>query len=168
MKNIFLVLMFLPFLFSCQTENTISSYSKFVGDINFDEKVDDPEFKKCGIHQDFSFQYYHENGFQFSGEKYRILEELSSKNIYSTENFDGYIIIKFIVNCEGKAGMFRVQQMNMNYQKMEGNHQMIKKLLDFTKSLTGWLPKEYRGEKVDYYQYLTYKIKDGKITEILP
>jgi hypothetical protein len=28
--------------------------------------------------------------------------------------------------------------------------------------------KEIKGLKVDYYQYLTYKIENGKVSEVLP
>jgi len=45
---------------------------------------------------------------------------------------------------------------------------MEEKLLRFTKSLEGWIPKEIKGFKADYYQYLTYKIEDGKVSEVLP
>ncbi|MEF9480397.1 hypothetical protein OWR28_24350 [Chryseobacterium sp. 1B4] len=41
-------------------------------------------------------------------------------------------------------------------------------MLQFTKSLDGWMPKEIQGLKVDYYQYLTYKIENGKVSEVLP
>lgn len=42
------------------------------------------------------------------------------------------------------------------------------KLLKFAKLLNGWMPKKIEGLKIDYYQYLTYKIEDGKVSEVLP
>ena len=72
------------------------------------------------------------------------------------------------MNCEGKTGMFRVQQMDENYKETFFDKRFTNQLLEFTKSLNEWIPKEYLGIKINYYQYLTFKIKDGKISEILP
>jgi len=36
------------------------------------------------------------------------------------------------------------------------------------KSLKGWKVKQMESKKIDYYQYLTYKIENGKIVEVLP
>jgi hypothetical protein len=51
---------------------------------------------------------------------------------------------------------------------MRLDEELENKLLKFTKSLDGWMPKEIKGLKVDYYQYLTYKIENGKVSEVLP
>ncbi|WP_172625767.1 hypothetical protein [Chryseobacterium panacisoli] len=48
------------------------------------------------------------------------------------------------------------------------DEELENKLLQFTKSLDGWMQKEIQGLKVDYYQYLTYKIENGKVSEVLP
>lgn len=165
LKNIFLI--FLPLLFSCQTEKVTTSYPKFVGDISYDKSIDG-DFKKCGEHQNFSFQYYHFNGFHYKGEKFEIFQQLKSQNLSGDKNLNGYITIRFLVNCEGKSGMFRTQQMNLDYKETLLDNNLTNKLLDFTKSLNGWLPKEQEGKKIDYYQYLTYKIENGQVVEILP
>ena len=48
------------------------------------------------------------------------------------------------------------------------DEELENKLLKFTKSLNGWMPKEVKGLKIDYYQYLTYKIENGQVSEVLP
>ena len=58
--------------------------------------------------------------------------------------------------------------MNENYVEENFDKDLTAKLLNFTKSLNGWVPKEIEGYKLDYYQYLTYKITNGKVSEILP
>ncbi|WP_167032254.1 hypothetical protein [Chryseobacterium sp. Tr-659] len=58
--------------------------------------------------------------------------------------------------------------MNRDLKDMILDPELENKLLQFTKSLDGWLPKEIKGLKVDYYQYLTYKIENGKVSEVLP
>ena len=54
--------------------------------------------------------------------------------------------------------------MNFNYQKTEFDRNLVQELLKFTKNLDGW----ENFQKIDYYQYLTYKIENGKVVKILP
>jgi hypothetical protein len=54
----------------------------------------------------------------YSGEKSKILNTFKSKYQPITDkNQNGLIRIRFIVNCEGKAGRFRVLQSDYNYQE---------------------------------------------------
>lgn len=154
--------------FSCQAEKTVSNYPKFVGDIEYDTKIDYSNFKKCGEGQGYSFQYYDSNGFQYKGEKIAIIRALEKQNISGEKSTNGYITIRFVVNCEGNTGMFRMQKLDKNYKEIHLDEKLGEQLLNFTKSLNGWLPKIIQNKPVDYYQYLTYKIEDGKIVEILP
>ena len=158
----------LPILFSCQSEKNVTVYPNQVGDIVFDKNIDNPDFKRC-LDKDYGIQYYNNSeGFQYKGEKIAIIRELEKLNLSSSKKINGYITIRFIVNCEGKTGLFRVQQMNDNYLEENLDKDFSVKLLNFTKSLNGWIPIEIRGKKLDYYQYLTYKITNGKVSEILP
>ncbi|PKF72896.1 hypothetical protein [Chryseobacterium sp. PMSZPI] len=157
-------------LISCQTER-ISKYPKTVGDIEFDTTQDAADFKKCGKAKDWpvSFQYYQGvKQFDYKGEKIAIVEKLNKENIESEKNINGYITVRFLVNCEGKTGLFRLKHMNSEWKDAMLDQELENKLLQFTKSLDGWKPKEIEGFKVDYYQYLTYKIENGKVSEVLP
>jgi len=169
MKNIFYILFLLPILFSCQSEKVIIIYPDHVGDVEFNKNIDDPDFKKC-MDKDYGIQYYDYNsdGLQYKGEKIEIVQALEKLKLSASRNTNGYVTIRFLVNCEGKTGLFRTQQMNENYTEENFDKDFIQKLLNFTKSLNGWTPKEVQGLKSDYYQYLTYKITDGKVSEILP
>ncbi|MDR2237502.1 MAG: hypothetical protein LBE92_15385 [Chryseobacterium sp.] len=158
-------------LMSCQAEKKLSRYPDTVGDIQFDRNLDDVDLKKCGKGKDrpFSFQYYHgTKEFDYKGEKIAIVERLNAENIYSEKKINGYITVRFLINCEGKTGLFRVSSMNSDLEDSGLDQELENKLLKFTKSLNGWMPKEIEGFKVDYYQYLTYKIENGKVSEVLP
>lgn len=171
MKAVYLFTLFSFALFSCQVEKATGKYPDTVGDIAFDEKLDEAEFKKCGAGKErpFSFQYYHgSKTFGYKGEKIAITEKLKKENIYSEKKVNGYITVRFLVNCEGKTGLFRLRHMNSELKDIALDQELENKLLNFTKSLNGWMPKEIEGLKVDYYQYLTYKIEDGKVSEVLP
>lgn len=144
-------------------------YLNEVGDIQFDSKIDDPTFKACNPEQ--SFQYYNfSKGFQYKGEKYEIWniwQNISKSNLNILPE-TGYITVRFLVNCNGKTGLFRIQQMDKDYKKTLFDKNTIYIILNFVKSLNSWPVQEYKQKKVDYYQYLTFKLEDGIIKEILP
>ena len=90
---------------------------------------------------------------------------------YNSENVkkeNAWVRIRFIVNCFGKSDRFRILTANYDYEPIEIDKNITSQLLEITKNLNGWIPKQERGGKIDYYQYLIFKIKDGKIDEILP
>ncbi|GEN71755.1 MULTISPECIES: hypothetical protein [Chryseobacterium] len=58
--------------------------------------------------------------------------------------------------------------MNTDLKETGPDKELEDRLLRFTKSLDGWMPKEKKGFKAGYYQYLTYKIENGKVSEVLP
>lgn len=167
MKNLLVFILLSPLVLSCQAENAVSKYPAQVGDISFDKKIDD-EFERC-VNDKLTFQYYNDaNSFNYKGEKIEIQRKLAGLHFQSDQTANGYITIRFVVNCDGKTGLFRVQQMNTNYEESTFNKKLNGQLLNFTKNLDGWIPKEYLGVKLNYYQYLTFKIENGKVSEILP
>ncbi|MDP9958937.1 hypothetical protein [Chryseobacterium lathyri] len=168
-KTVYFLALFSFVLMSCQTEKNINKYPVTVGDIEFDEKLDDPDFKKCTPEKLISLQYYQgEKGFNYKGEKLAIIEKLQKEKISSETKMNGYITVRFLVNCEGKTGLFRVQQMNEDLKEIVLDKELGDRLLRFTKSLDGWIPQKIKGFKTGYYQYLTYKIENGKVSEVLP
>lgn len=155
---------------SCRqrTEFIETSYPDKVGDIVFDADLDDPSFEVCN--ESKTFQYYNiPNGFPFEGEKIKLVEifraAVDNKNF---KNETGYVTIRFIVNCEGSTGRFRVQQMNSEFHETRFDKNLVDVLLKTTTKLKGWVIASDGVEKFDYYQYLTFKIEGGKLTEILP
>lgn len=149
------------------SEKRKDKYPRQVGDIAFDSNTDDKKFKVCN--ENNIIQYYSLNGIQYAGEKVKIVEHFKEK--FQGENFkseSGYVTIRFIVNCEGKSDRFRVQEFDWDYQAKKFSKDLIKQLLELTKQLDGWMVPEYKNKKRDYYQYLTFKIVDGQINEILP
>jgi hypothetical protein len=58
--------------------------------------------------------------------------------------------------------------MDMNYLPSKFDDTIVNQLLSITKSLDGWVLGEYKGKNYDYYQYLTFKIINNKLIEILP
>jgi hypothetical protein len=162
-------LILLSFLSCCSRLSPSNpDYPRHVGDLSFDAKTDDPNFKVCNETE--VFQYYNfGNGLQYKGEKPKIVEHFTrglTKQGAPTDT--GFITIRFIVNCQGATGRFRVQGIDSNYQEKKFSPALTGQLLSLTKQLDGWVIGKYEGMIYDYYQYLTFKIENGKLIEIMP
>lgn len=167
MRKIHLVLFILAITYSCgQKLENKANYPAHVGDIAFDERIDDTNFKVC--HEERVFQYF-EIGFRYKGEKAKINEYFKEgfKGKNSTDN-SGYLTIRFIVNCAGKTGRFRIEGMDINYKEKVFDKGLVNQILALTKKMDGWETTEGGGIKRDYYQYLTFKLENGKLIEIMP
>ena len=146
-----------------------SAFPRQVGDILFDPALDDPTFTICdsaSVAQYYSFF----DGLQYEGEKTVVVDHFLSQynpDPYRTES--GFLSIRFLVNCQGVAGRYRVySQVDEHLNPKQFSTALSEELMRLTKALDGWLVASYEGEPWDYYQYLTFKLEEGKITEITP
>jgi len=58
--------------------------------------------------------------------------------------------------------------MDVEDREKKFSDSLSSQLLSLTKELDGWLVGEMEGKKYDYYQYLTFKMENGKLIEIMP
>ena len=141
------------------------------GDIPFDEKTDDPDFKLCYTNNDIRQYFNFSKGVQYKGEKPAI-DHYFKVNYQAVEsNQSGLIRIRFIVNCKGETDRFRLMAMDGNFQAINFSTEITDQLLDLTQKMNGWLPiemEEMNNTTWDYYQYLIFKIHNGEIIEIMP
>jgi len=169
MKRIIIIAILLIFTITiCKSQKqVVEGYKENVGDIDFNYNIDNPDFK---VGKGKILQYYNfSNGVMIKGENIYIDEYFKHKydNSYVTKE-SGYITIRFIVNKEGEIGWFRIQEMNMLYEPKKFDKSISNQILELTKHITGWKVGEKNGTKYDYYQYLTFKIEEGLINEIMP
>ena len=155
-------------IFSCSEKRTEQEYFHDLGEIPFDEQLDDINFKVC--HEDITFPFnYGGVGLVYTGEKRELVNTIRDKFKYpKTSGQTGFITIRFIINCEGKAGRFRTTEMGLNLKPKEFNDDLVQQILNITKSLNGW--KAYKNnERIwDYQQYLTFKFDNGELKDIMP
>ncbi len=165
-QNILLVALLL--IYGCQPPKAQDSkYLRWVGDIAYDTQIDSPSFVVCDeshIPQYFNFA----KGMQYHGEKPALITAIHEKYKSVNTSQSGLVRIRFVVNCKGETGRFRMQAMNWEYQPQEFDHQITNQLLSITKSLSGWKRLGSDSIEKDYYQYLIFKIDNGDIIEILP
>lgn len=151
------------------TKVTEKKEPRMVGDIPFDEAIDDPNFEVC--HGEFRLVQYFALGMKtYEGEKIA-LDRIFKKHYdpTGTPSQSGLIRIRFIVNCEGKTGRFRIQGMNSAYEPMNFDESITSQLLEITRSLDQWkVFKNDMDRTLEYYQYLIFKIESGNLTEIMP
>jgi len=156
---------------ACSSEHSTKTklnYLRWIGDIEFDSTLDNPDFELChgesSVNQYFNF----EQGLQYEGEKKSIIDEFDNKYQPIQSNESGLIRIRFIVNCKGETDRFRILTMDKYFDEKEFDPRIINQLLRITKGLNGWKILPNTEEARDYYQYLIFKIEAGNIVEILP
>lgn len=172
MKRTIPILLAFCAIIACQrkehTSPTDQEYLRWVGDIAPDPLLDDPDFAPC--FEGNAYQYFNmHQGFRYQGEK-PALERTFAKDYDATKakKESGLIRIRFLVNCQGQAGRFRLIGMDEQYQEKSFDASITDQLLAITKNLDGWEAMENRNGPTDYYLYLIFKIKDGAIAEIIP
>ena len=135
----------------------VSNYPAHVGDIEFDEALDDSSFETC---DSYIPQYY------ALSDDFRIDNDVFVSHFESVSIEDNtpltYHTIRFVVNCKGKIGWLRKETMTSDYQATELDSGLSEKIEAKLRAFDQWPTGR------DFYQYLTFKIKGGKIEEIMP
>jgi hypothetical protein len=145
-----------------------SKYLSMVGDIAHDPKLDDPNFTLCDDKNTKQYHNLHEE-MQYEGEKYALDQTFTSQFKADPKIKDsGMIRIRFMVNCKGHTGRFRLMSSDYDYKEKQFNSAITDQLMEITKGLTGWKILSDKSGPKDYHQYLIFKITDGQIKEILP
>ena len=155
MNRAIIILFITFFVLSCKTEKETQNakgYLRWVGDIKKDTLSDNPNFKVCNGDEQI-LQYFNlGKGPVYNGEKSTILNAFKSNYKPITDkNQNGFIRIRLVVNCAGKAGRLRLLQSDYNYQKIEFDKRIVTQLNKITKSIENW-EILYRDEiPIDYY-----------------
>jgi hypothetical protein len=147
-----------------QCKSTTREYPQKVGEIVFDPKLDDANFFICN-------EGFIPEGYQVStsykGEAWAILTQLKAGFQYNDSFIgSGYVTIRFVVNCKGEAGRYRILQVDENYQPTEFSQPLLHHLLSLTKGLTQWNAGKYRDQPRDSYEHVIFKIERGQLALI--
>jgi len=122
-------------------------------------------FQTCS---DYIFDYYNPERPTYNtgknGLRTFILENY--KNNGYTDS--GYLNIRFVINCEGETGRYVMHENDLNLVPKKFDPKLREQLFKLTSSLDKWNPNVISGNKVDSYMYLSYRIENGEITEIIP
>ena len=80
----------------------------------------------------------------------------------------GMLTIRFIINCNGEIGRFEIIENDLDFQPKKFDEEVKSQLFEITQKLENWRPNHLKGQNRDCAMYLTYKIKNGVLTDILP
>ncbi len=144
-----------------------SKYPRYIGYINSKDAVLNDNFTLCdneriyGTHHGKPKIAYH-----ISKKHFR--ETILSKYENTKYTDSGYLNFRFIVNCEGKAGRFEINELNLDLVKTDLNDMMVNDLLTLTANEKNWNVFYLKDIPRNYYMYILYRIENGKVTEILP
>ncbi len=148
--------------------NLESQASRWLEDIPFDPKIDDENFELC-LGDENAIQYYRVNNNTGSkGFKPQFLKLIDKKyDSNKVKKETGLLRIRFIVNCKGEADRFRILGSTLDYKEYIFDSSISDQLLQIVKSIDNW---NGSGEEVntDYYNYVLFRIIDGKIITVLP
>ena len=117
--------------------------------------------------------YYYGVGTRYPGGLQAILRAVNSSYQKPDEVADetGWLRIRFVVNCEGEKGRYKVQGMGPDYQFKSFHPEIVKQLLLFIDQMEGWIPGRHiygQPGNMDNNKHLTFKLKAGEILEVLP
>lgn len=152
----------------CAADRQSSKYLRWVGDIEADAQIDGDTFAICHSESRVKQYFNFSQGLQYEGEKAAIKAIFKAQYIAVQVPQSGWVRVRFMVNCQGETGRFRLTASNRQYQELAFDPRITEQLMAITKSLDGWkiLPNQEKAQ--DYYQYLIFKIENGSLIEIMP
>lgn len=167
------MVLILCFSVGCQTVEKSSeppNYLRFVGDIEPDAVVDDPGFTICSENGPVMQYFKTGEGFRFEGEKTALLKAIQSeyKPFGNAALPTGYVRIRFVVNCNGNAGRFRVLTSDSNFEPVNFDKELTNQFVHILSQLDGWKKMIKNETALDYYTYIIVKLENGIMKEILP
>lgn len=82
----------------------------------------------------------------------------------------GYITLRFTINCRGLMGKdIEVLQTDAAYKPSKFQQALIDRLIAFVRTLDKWSIASYEnGKPLAYRAFMTFKIQDGKIINVIP
>jgi hypothetical protein len=150
---------------ACSTEQ--KKYDHEIGHIDPASALGPKDFRACDSLN--IFQYY--NSFPHAGYKFgkKALRAIVKEKYQPVSDNSGYLTIRFIINCNGSAGRFNIHENDLNLMPSKFDDKIKDQLYNIvSENLIEWQPLYFDGVARDSYMYLTFKIQNGEILDILP
>ncbi len=116
--------------------------------------------------------YFYQVGGKYPESSSSLLNELQTflQQKKGTWSGSGYITFRFTVDCEGKLMQkIQVMQTDEKYIKYHFEKTLVNELFTFLKTLNKWkIAKTKDAEPFSYKAFITFKIKNGKVINIIP
>ena len=102
----------------------------------------------------------------YNGSKYQFRKNITESFNSSKYSDNGYLTLRFYINSQSKVFLNETIEMDLDLNTTELNDSMVQELEELSFREENWKP--YGHENHNYYMHLTYRIENGKITEIIP
>ena len=116
--------------------------------------------------------YYYQVGGKYLEASSTILNETKIFLNRQPKNYNGsgYITFRFMINCDGnRLTQTQVFQTDENYKTYHFDTSFINELYSFLNTLRKWkIAKEPAGKVHSYTTFITFKIENGKVVNIIP
>ncbi len=127
-------------------------------------------FKTCNSIESIMDYYNFEENMIYEGGKKEIrntVNQYFDKNKIHSES--GYLTFRFVINCEGEMGRIITEESDLDFQAKKFHTNTKQHFLEITQQLSHWKKMaNRRAIPSDYYTYITYKLENGELIEILP
>jgi len=116
--------------------------------------------------------YYYSAGCKYPKSSTSLLKEakafMAKKN--NSYSGSGYITFRFIIDCEGHMlKKVRVFQTDESYTNTHFEKMLVNELFDYVKTLDKWKKAGAKtGPAFNYMAFITFKIRNGKVINIIP
>ncbi len=115
------------------------------------------------------YRYTNLNERSFYEIKNHFRENYSSLNASELSNNSGIITIQFKINCQGDVGKFSFSSCDLSYNSTEINPMITDFFMKKAKSIGRWNEAiDDEGNPGNVHKFYSFRIVNGKITEILP
>ncbi len=116
--------------------------------------------------------YYYSLGCKYPKNSSSLLKDLQDflKNKNNIYPGSGYITFRFKIDCEGRPNQkVKVSQTDTKYKICHFDKKLVNELYLFIKTLNEWKTGITRDGKVySYLAFITFKMENGKIINIIP
>jgi len=140
-------------------------YMERIAYINPDKALLSEDFDTC---HDYIYDYYNPERPSYITGKKGLRKYILDNYRNNSYTDSGYLTVRFVINCKGKTGRYVIHENDLDLIPKKFNEELKDQLFELTTDLDQWNPNVIRGNKVDSYMYISYRIENGEIIEILP
>lgn len=152
------------------SQNTVPQHlnvKEKIGYIPFDISIDNSDFKVC---DELNIEEYYQVNPIYGEGMPSIKKYISSyqKELEALCKNDGYVIVRFVINCQGQTDRYRTRFMLLNYTEANTiNADLQKKIIQLLRNMGNWTPGKYDGKNYDCYQHIKFLFKNSQLVDVL-
>lgn len=138
-----------------------------IGSIQYDSSRDSINFHLC---DEYNISEYYQVSSTYVDGLYGIRKDIQKHIEVIEDSFligNGILVIRFILNCRGELGRFRVKKFDSRMKLQIVSENFRRKIFNIFKNMNRWLPGEYDKKKYDVYVQFKLRFKGNKCVDIM-